>query len=121
MNFSEREATVMRANSWLYHYYTVQTKLQYGLAYPAESSGSAQPPPSTPNPSVAAATRFAYFPNAPLIQHYAGGGGHGQPESSGYPPPPPPSINGNNYYHHHHPHAFEMPGKESPLDFSLGT
>lgn len=30
---SEREATVMRANSWLYHYYMVQSKLQYGLAY----------------------------------------------------------------------------------------
>src|SRR5687768_15890991 len=34
LSFSEREAAVMRANSWLYHYYTVQTKLQYGLAYP---------------------------------------------------------------------------------------
>ncbi|XP_073982530.1 neuronal PAS domain protein dysfusion isoform X2 [Rhodnius prolixus] len=30
---SETEAGVMRVNSWLYHYYTVQSKLQYGLAY----------------------------------------------------------------------------------------
>ena len=31
------EATVMRANSWLYHYYMVQSRLQYGLAYGAHS------------------------------------------------------------------------------------
>ncbi|CAB0004429.1 unnamed protein product [Nesidiocoris tenuis] len=30
---NESEAAVMRVNSWLYHYYTVQSKLQYGLAY----------------------------------------------------------------------------------------
>ena len=28
---------VMRANSWLYHYYMVQSRLQYGLAYGAHS------------------------------------------------------------------------------------
>lgn len=30
---SDTEAAVMRNNSWLYHYYSVQNKLQYGLAY----------------------------------------------------------------------------------------
>lgn len=35
---SEREATVMRSNSWLYHYYMVQSKLQYGLAYDTHAS-----------------------------------------------------------------------------------
>ncbi|CAH0562648.1 unnamed protein product [Brassicogethes aeneus] len=30
---SEAEAAVMRTNSWLYHYYSVQNKLQYGLSY----------------------------------------------------------------------------------------
>ncbi|XP_025835630.1 neuronal PAS domain-containing protein 4 [Agrilus planipennis] len=30
---SEAEAEVMRNNSWLYHYYSVQNKLQYGLSY----------------------------------------------------------------------------------------
>lgn len=30
---SAHEAPVMQANSWLYHYYMVQSKLQYGLAY----------------------------------------------------------------------------------------
>nr|XP_045595566.1 single-minded homolog 2-like [Procambarus clarkii] len=33
----EKEAAVLRANSWLYHYYTMQSKLQYGLAYDAHA------------------------------------------------------------------------------------
>ena len=36
-NFSEREAKVMKANSWLYHYYMVQSRLQYSLAYGGQS------------------------------------------------------------------------------------
>ena len=31
----------MRANSWLYHYYMVQSRLQYGLAYGAHTPGLA--------------------------------------------------------------------------------
>ena len=34
---SEEEASVMRANSWLYHYYMVQSRLQLGMAYGAHS------------------------------------------------------------------------------------
>ena len=34
---STEEAAVMKANSWLYHYYMVQSRLQYGLAYGAHS------------------------------------------------------------------------------------
>ncbi|XP_060516032.1 PAS domain-containing protein cky-1 isoform X2 [Cylas formicarius] len=30
---TDAEAAVMRSNSWLYHYYSVQNKLQYGLTY----------------------------------------------------------------------------------------
>ncbi|ALC46727.1 dys [Drosophila busckii] len=33
---NEREATIMLANSWLYHYYTVQSKIQFGM--PLESA-----------------------------------------------------------------------------------
>ncbi|KAM7289086.1 neuronal PAS domain-containing protein 4 [Ixodes scapularis] len=32
---SEREAAVMRANSWLYQYYSLHSKMHYGLAYEA--------------------------------------------------------------------------------------
>ena len=34
---SSEEAAVMKANLWLYHYYMVQSRLQYGLAYGAHS------------------------------------------------------------------------------------
>ena len=33
----DREAGVLRSNTWLYHYYTMQSKLQYGLAYDAHA------------------------------------------------------------------------------------
>lgn len=82
---SEREATVMRANSWLYHYYMVQSKLQYGLAYEAHAASR-----------MAAAAAAAYY--------------HPHP-----PPPPPhhpqvmspyphhdPSHHSNYLHHHHH-------------------
>ncbi|KAK6636731.1 hypothetical protein RUM43_010394 [Polyplax serrata] len=35
---SDREAAVMLTNGWLYHYYMVQSKLQYGLAYEAATA-----------------------------------------------------------------------------------
>ncbi|CAB3238319.1 unnamed protein product [Arctia plantaginis] len=64
---SEQEATVMKANPWLYHYYAVQSKLHYGLAYEA-------------------ATRM-YGPPPPDIQVY--------PPTMQYPSTPPVCINGN--------------------------
>ncbi|KAB7494660.1 hypothetical protein Anas_04975 [Armadillidium nasatum] len=30
---SEKEASVLRSNAWLYHYYAMQSKLQYGISY----------------------------------------------------------------------------------------
>lgn len=64
---SEQEAEVMKANPWLYHYYAVQSKLHYGLAYEA-------------------ATRM-YGPPPPDIQVY--------PPAMQYTPAPPVCINGN--------------------------
>lgn len=64
---SEQEAVVMKANPWLYHYYAVQSKLHYGLAYEA-------------------ATRM-YGPPPPDIQVY--------PTNMQYAPTPPVCINGN--------------------------
>lgn len=64
---SEQEAAVMKANPWLYHYYAVQSKLHYGLAYEA-------------------ATRM-YGPPPPDIQVY--------PPTMQYTPTPPVCINGN--------------------------
>lgn len=42
-NASDREATVMYANSWLYHYYSIQSKIQFGIPY----EGPARVQPST--------------------------------------------------------------------------
>ncbi|CAG9112619.1 unnamed protein product [Plutella xylostella] len=42
---SEDEAAVMKANPWLYHYYAVQSKLHYGLAYEAATRMYGPPPP----------------------------------------------------------------------------
>ncbi|XP_049806902.1 neuronal PAS domain-containing protein 4 [Schistocerca nitens] len=65
---SDREAAVMRANGWLYHYYMVQSKLQYGLALEAHAAsrmaaaayyhhGAPQPPPAPgPQPETAFTT-----------------------------------------------------------------
>ncbi|XP_033607758.1 uncharacterized protein LOC111865566 isoform X2 [Cryptotermes secundus] len=72
---SEREASVMRANSWLYHYYMVQSKLQYGLAYEAHTASR-----------MAAAAAAAYY--------------HPHPPP---PPPPPPHPQVMSPYPHHDP------------------
>ncbi|XP_037828879.1 uncharacterized protein LOC119616538 [Lucilia sericata] len=41
---NEREASVMILNSWLYHYYTVQSKIQFGLPYDGGTRVPATPP-----------------------------------------------------------------------------
>lgn len=65
----------MRANSWLYHYYMVQSKLQYGLAYEAHAASR-----------MAAAAAAAYY--------------HPHPPP---PPPPPPHPQVMSPYPHHDP------------------
>ncbi|KAL3191284.1 hypothetical protein MRX96_018692 [Rhipicephalus microplus] len=45
---SEREAAVMRANSWLYQYYSLHSKMHYGLA--AASTATALALPLAPSP-----------------------------------------------------------------------
>ncbi|GBP42397.1 hypothetical protein EVAR_30030_1 [Eumeta japonica] len=42
---SDQEAAVMKANPWLYHYYAVQSKLHYGLAYEAATRMYGPTPP----------------------------------------------------------------------------
>ncbi|CAG2162838.1 unnamed protein product, partial [Oppiella nova] len=48
---SEREATVMRANSWLYQFYSLHSKMHYGLAYEAHTTRLPTYYP-TPTPTV---------------------------------------------------------------------
>ncbi|XP_054715844.1 PAS domain-containing protein cky-1-like [Uloborus diversus] len=73
---SEKEAAVMRANSWLYQYYSLHSKMHYGLAYEAHPSRlptyySAMMP-YHPSPTEAA------VPHSPYHLH-----------------PPPPPLNGS--------------------------
>lgn len=74
--FSDKEAAVMRANTWLYQYYSLHSKMHYGLAYEAHPSRlptyySAMMP-YHPSPTEAA------VPHSPYHLH-----------------PPPPPLNGS--------------------------
>ncbi|OXA61170.1 Neuronal PAS domain-containing protein 4 [Folsomia candida] len=139
---SEREAGVMRANSWLYHYYTVQTKLQYGLAYPDAATAAAAAAGATASqlqqlqPSAAArlAAAAAYFPTtydpthyhhhqmvqqglaSPHLHH-----GHPHPNGNGYPYGAHPIPHYAPPHPHHHQYEQGVKDKESPLDFSLSS
>ncbi|CAD7093092.1 unnamed protein product [Hermetia illucens] len=76
---NEREASVMVANSWLYHYYSVQSKIQFGLPF----EGPTRIPPSP-----------AYYHHH---HHHSGTLQPGIPH--GYPPHPP----------HHVPYGYHSP------------
>lgn len=93
---SDREAAVMAANSWLYQHYTMQSKLQYGLAMEAQAGQqqqqrAAQPPPpsSTPTPYVSPYMEYQH--------HYL------------QPHPGAPSPGGVISYHPHHQHPHHHP------------
>ena len=83
--FSEREAKVMKANSWLYHYYMVQSRLQYSLAYGGQS------------PSALA----AFYPQSAF-------GGHQNFEGSSVLHPSASAFlpQNSSIPHHPHPHAY---------------
>ncbi|XP_034253720.1 neuronal PAS domain-containing protein 4 [Thrips palmi] len=91
---SDQEATVMQANNWLYQHYTMQSKLQYGLAMEAQAAQRAsQPPaPSTPTPYM---SPYGMDPATPF-QHHPG---YMQP----HPAPSPGSVIAY-HPHPHHPH-----------------
>ncbi|XP_046647933.1 uncharacterized protein LOC124337950 isoform X5 [Daphnia pulicaria] len=135
---SEREAQVMRANSWLYHFYLVQTKLQYGMNY--EGQQPAQQQASTSRSSASASSPgggygYSHLMNntspVPSSSCSASGDTSNTPQpvhfqqqpqqhlvppplnSPLYAPPPPP--------HHHHPHnhLYSSPVMDTYQHFSL--
>ena len=76
---------VMRANSWLYHYYMVQSRLQYGLAYGAHSPAALsslyyphvasqyyEPSPTSLHPAYLQAAQIPYphYPYSPTVPYY---------------------------------------------------
>ena len=104
----------MKANSWLYHYYMVQSRLQYSLAYGGQSPTSlAAFYPGMPNsPSFHGQNPFdghmlhASFMTSPQggVSHYSG--------YAGYTPPPGAY---NLHQHYPQPHHVDQRSSDSPL------
>lgn len=109
----------MRANSWLYHYYLVQTKLQYGMNYEGQQASAGTSRSSAASASSPGGASFGYQPaaniNSPGPSSTCSASGETpttpqpafqQPQqlvpapiaSPLYAPPPPPP-------HHLHPHG----------------
>ena len=112
---SEREASVMRANSWLYHYYMVQSKLQYGLAYEAHAASRMAaaaaaayyhpppPPPAPHHPQVMS----PYTHHDP--SHHSSYLHHHHHQMS----PAPSGVVPTHHHHHHHHHHHSLNGSTS--------
>ncbi|XP_055608980.1 uncharacterized protein LOC129756201 [Uranotaenia lowii] len=119
---SDREASVMLSNSWLYHYYTVQSKMQFGIPF----EGATRIPPNT-----------AYYGGHHSPTHSAGIQSHGyiappHHVSYGYHSPVGQSggggastgHNGTSLISHHHglggehyrPYGYRL--KTHPVDYS---
>ncbi|CAH1158489.1 unnamed protein product [Phyllotreta striolata] len=103
---SEAEAAVMRTNSWLYHYYSVQNKLQYGLTYDVGPSSRllyypehTQTPDFTASHEPAGYGHLAAMPNTlqPHLTH------HGTSTH----------LHHNQHHHHHNRRA-----DSEPVDYS---
>ncbi|XP_065165039.1 PAS domain-containing protein cky-1 isoform X2 [Atheta coriaria] len=109
---SDAEAAVMRTNTWLYHYYSIQNKLQYGLA-----AYDVAPPPST---------RLLYYPDHPQGAEFGPqAGAQHEPTSAAYPHHVPHlgmhhhHQQGTAPLHHTHPHHQRRAGDSAePVDYS---
>ena len=113
----------MKANSWLYHYYMVQSRLQYSLAYGGQSPTSlaafypgmqnATPPgfPGGQNPFDGHFASFMASPQGGVsAAHYSG--------YAGYTPPPGAY---NIHQHYNQSSHVESRSSDSPLDFSAAA
>ncbi|CAM1308858.1 NPAS4 (predicted) [Pycnogonum litorale] len=128
---NEREAALMRANSWLYHYYSVHSKIQYGLT--ANTAFDTHTTTTTRIPT-------AYYP--PILPYHHTSHVETSPMSPYLPPPPPPpppfaNINGssqqnpaavlpysayhNHHHHHHHHHNHSNTQGYSESGWQQGT
>lgn len=78
----------MRANSWLYQYYSLHSKMHYGLAYEAHPSRLpayySPMMPYHPSPTEAAVPHSPYHLHPPVSLN-------GTPTQN-QPPPPPPTV-----------------------------
>lgn len=128
----------MRANSWLYHFYLVQTKLQYGMNYEGQQPQQQQQQASTSRSSASASSPGGGYGYPHMINNSspvpssscsASGDTSTTPQPAHFqqqqqhlvPPPltsplyaPPPT-------HHHHPHnhLFPSPVMDTYQHFQL--
>lgn len=122
----EAEAAVMRSNSWLYHYYMVQSRLQYGLAYGAHPPphlaayyphmlGPGQHQPFSPYDHGASSIHSAYL----HATHLTGGSLAPSPYPAyGYNPSVGSYHLPESASHPNHIHVTETKEGAGPLDFS---
>lgn len=111
----------MLANSWLYHYYSVQSKIQFGIPY----EGPARVPPTTPyfhhhSPTLqtglthpyATPHHMSYGYHSPVgIPHQGSPGIVGHHNGNGAPP-----LNHHNSGDHYRPYAYRL--EAQPVDYS---
>ncbi|XP_074600474.1 uncharacterized protein LOC141854610 [Brevipalpus obovatus] len=91
---SEKEALVMQTNNWLYQFYSLHSKMHYGLAY--EANSNRLPTYYTSGSSAAVATAMI----SASTGGYTSTGSTTSPES-GSVPLHPAAVS---YHHHHHIH-----------------
>lgn len=114
----------MKANSWLYHYYMVQSRLQYSLAYGGQSPTSLAafypgmqnptsgfPPGQNPFDGHMLHASFMTSPQGGVASGYAAG-------YAGYTPPPGAYNLHQHYQQHQH---LDQRSSDSPLDFSAAA
>lgn len=105
---SEKEAAVMRANSWLYQFYSLHSKMHFGLTYEAT-------------------TRLSSFYSSPGSTGAAGTGGDRHhsystgPVTPGSPGTSPDSNHSLHSLHHHHHHPTMHPYHPHALHAGLGS
>uniref|UniRef100_A0A182FL56 Uncharacterized protein n=1 Tax=Anopheles albimanus TaxID=7167 RepID=A0A182FL56_ANOAL len=127
---SDREAAVMLSNSWLYHYYTVQSKMQFGIPFegatriPPQQQPQPPPAPLPPPPQSASQSYAAYTSSSSDLSPGAGStsGGilpgvamHGGYTTAPPPPQPHPHIAGYHGYHSPSGAGHHNGGTASPM------
>nr|XP_023013762.1 neuronal PAS domain-containing protein 4 [Leptinotarsa decemlineata] len=102
---SDAEAAVMRTNSWLYHYYSVQNKLQYGLTY-----------------DVGPSSRLLYYPERSQAPEFAAShdvSGYAHLSTMPAALQPHLSHHSASTHTHHNPHHHHHRRADSePVDYS---
>lgn len=129
---SEREASVMFANSWLYHYYSVQSKIQFGIPYegptrapsttayfghhhsPTLQSPGLGHPYATPHHHMS----YGYHSPVGIAPHQSSPGNVGHHHHNGNGPP----LNHHNSSDHYRPYAYRIDAQTtdfSPIALSI--